>query len=759
MTDLTYFVSRELLFLLILSALGSGPATFLSVRFSPLARAAMAPALGMCVGTAIFTCTLWFFPANKTFWLVPALAILSLAAAAHRSWSAIRPIRSKNSARLLVGVLEIVLVFLLVSAPTVYTFEQNRSVGPVTYLAPDSGAYTLTIDGMVHESLRTAAASKPGTSHDLSQAYLAQYINGFQEIDIDPFEANIDAFTGIGATGTQSPFMLAALVSGALGAFAATLYFLRRRSWVAVFAATLFGGPFFLQLFFDGSEGAICGLAVLLPLAVVGLDAIAETTVANAILLALLAAGLMALYPLFVAPVALVACVVLVSLIYRRIRGPGLDQRWLRRGITFCVATVLVASVMDPVVLLRDLRYWRSANGISGANLPRYDLAASVLPGWLFQSREFYALGFTGNSAVTDVFLSVLLPVIGAVIIVIGLRRHRSAWIPLFFVCASGALAIYEYGHTRTAGYNCSYCEDRSLLPVTVALILLLALGIAALASSASLFKRTAGACVALVFLVALGISLERERVAFEQQSQFLSPSVGLVLQHLPRGGAVIELEGFDEALQNPVASFMFAYARADEADWNHVSVPADYNENTSLMYFGGLGDARPGLPNPEFHPRYRYVLTRIAGVSSDRRVLFREGAVALETRARPLEVLVDYGFSVAPLTSDSAGIPFEDVWANEPIQLIVTGVASKHTYVGLWFDLPPSTPALHVTAPHLLELRRDGQGLAVCVQTTGSTESRTADLTLPPGANERLVAVSASTHACPSRPSSLRTS
>ncbi len=34
---------------------------------------------------------------------------------------------------------------------------------------------------------------------------------------------------------------------------------------------------------------------------------------------------------------------------------------------------------------------------------------------------------------------------------------------------------------------------------------------------------------------------------------------------------------------------------------------------------------------------------------------------------------------------------PFEDVWTNEPIQVIVTGVPSRRTYVELWFTLPKS--------------------------------------------------------------------
>jgi hypothetical protein len=294
------------------------------------------------------------------------------------------------------------------------------------------------------------------------------------------------------------------------------------------------------------------------------------------------------------------------------------------------------------------------------------------------------------------------------------------------------------------------------LLPVTVALIFLLGLGIGALAASPTVLKRVAAICVACAFLVASGVTLERERVLFGEGSQFLPPAVGTVLQKLPPR-ALVELEGFDEALQNPVASFMFAYARADEADWGNVSVPADYDENTSLMYFGGLGDQRPGLPNPDFRPRYEYVLTRIAAVDTGRRVLSRDGAIALEERSQPVDALIDYGFTVAPLGSGLSGLPYEDVWANEPIQVIVTGAPSLHTYVRLWFALPASDRTVRIAAGHLVAQRLAARSLVVCLETTGPTESRVADLDIPPGTQEQLVADSASILACPSRPNALR--
>ena len=69
MTQAIEFLWREAFFLVVLAALGSAPASFLSKRFSTLGRVTMAPALGLCLGTAACTCILWFLPADQTPWM------------------------------------------------------------------------------------------------------------------------------------------------------------------------------------------------------------------------------------------------------------------------------------------------------------------------------------------------------------------------------------------------------------------------------------------------------------------------------------------------------------------------------------------------------------------------------------------------------------------------------------------------------------------------------------------------------------------
>ena len=78
-----------------------------------------------------------------------------------------------------------------------------------------------------------------------------------------------------------------------------------RRARVA--AAAALGGAFFMQLFFDGSEGAICGLAVLVPLGVLGVVAARGRQLRLLVPGTILLSGLFALYPVFLDIAALAA--------------------------------------------------------------------------------------------------------------------------------------------------------------------------------------------------------------------------------------------------------------------------------------------------------------------------------------------------------------------------------------------------------------------------------------------------------------------
>src|SRR5262249_41568154 len=157
---------------------------------------------------------------------------------------------------------------------------------------------------------------------DFVRLFWTFYASGNQNLDAAPLSANLNALVGLHGTDTQSLYLIAFLIAGALGAFAAVRYATPHPSWAAPLAGCLFAGPFFLQLTADGSQAAICGLSLMLPIAAVGADALRERRIATLVVLALLLSGLMALYPTFVSIVALAGVIALVSVgVLARARG------------------------------------------------------------------------------------------------------------------------------------------------------------------------------------------------------------------------------------------------------------------------------------------------------------------------------------------------------------------------------------------------------------------------------------------------------
>ena len=104
---------------------------------------------------------------------------------------------------------------------------------------------------------------------------------------------------GLGATDTHSPFLISILLIGALGVFAVVRAALCRPTWAAPLAGCLFAGPLFVEMFMDGSQGAIVGSAVLAPVVALGYEALRDRRTATLVLFALLVAGLQTVYPLF----------------------------------------------------------------------------------------------------------------------------------------------------------------------------------------------------------------------------------------------------------------------------------------------------------------------------------------------------------------------------------------------------------------------------------------------------------------------------
>jgi hypothetical protein len=719
---------RELVMLATLLALGSGPASFLGRRFDAAARLAMAPVLGLCLGTCVFTTLIWFTTARSTYWLLPILAVVSVAVALWRGLAIFAKsgeTPASSRARLLIrrlrprDAIALVAVCVVVTAPLNYTLHERHSVGPIGFEVWDTVGYTAEIDGMTQQSIRAAAHQNYTTARNFIDAYWEFYASGNQNLDAAPLSANFNELIGLHATDTQSLFLIVFLLVGALGAFASVRYAAPKPFWAAPLGGMLFAGPFFMQLIADGSQAAICGLSLILPIFAVGTEALCKhgRRFASIALFALLASGLIALYPLFVPGVAISTIVVLLAVAISAWRRGNLGRRTLAGATGAIFVVVAMTVVLNMVSFLRDVGYWHDVlNGAHiGSGLPQYALPVSVLPGWLLQTREFYSLTNLAHASFHEALTGVALPAILIVAILAGLwyRRWNLILIPLILACAT----LAEY---TSVNRHCSYCVDRNSLPIAPLAIGLLALGLAALVTTPRRWLRWSGVAVAIVAVVAVAARTRQERLRFADGSYFLDAGNRALLSHLPSNAGTVDIEGYGEDPGKATGELPLVYFLVSERNHGAVSVPSEYTDYASLAY---LGESNP--TNPQFSPSYRYVLTRLAGVQTGRRVIAQTGSLALEERAGPLDATVVSGIAIPPVRQDAQGL----AWVEGPVHLLLVGGGPSPAWISLRFRA-----TVPVTVPHQPGVQarsKPGGELTACVRATGKAPVRKATIAL----------------------------
>jgi hypothetical protein len=703
-------LARELLFVVLLAAIGSGPAAFLPERYDGVARLALAPVLGLCVGVCVTVTLVYFAPTADTGWVVIPLALVSIAVAARRRLPRARWVSGR-------GIVQLAVVVVVILGSFDFPLAVRHTVGPDGgYAIADTAGYLSEINGEVHHSIRDADHIQPPYA-DLGVGYWAGYAQGNQELDVSALESNVNELIGVGATDTQSPFLIAVLLIGGLGVFAVVLAVGRQPIWAAL-AGCIFAGPLFAELFMDGSEAAIVGCAVFAPLAALGWEAVRCRRPATFVLFALLVAGLQTLYPLFVPPVVVAAVVVLAAVVIGRLRR-GLPTRSELLTATWQLAMVVaLACAFTPVAFLRNARYWISIlNGtFSLAGPPAYALPVNVLPGWILQTREFYNLPDLSSATAGQFLLGALIPLMLIAVIVFAARRHREA---LMMVVIAGGAALLAYYTWSSRG--CGYCVQRNLIPVGALAAPVIGLGLAAIATLRSPVRIPLAVAIALVAIVAIGHEgiVERQRLA--NGSYLLDNQDRVAMSALPARSGPVELEGFGQG-PSPPMEVPVVYNLVDERTDGQVSVATDRDDNRGLLYLGGTQPL-----GPSFHSNYRYVLTRLAGISTGRRIVARDGPIALEERTQPLDVTVTGGVLVAAARLDPTGTAW--VTPALPLHFLVAGSSPGHT---AWISLVlEATVPVHVGHEPGVSSVRSGDTLRICLPAVGAPPVREAGVQL----------------------------
>lgn len=720
----TDLLAREAALLAVLLTFGAGPASFLSKRFDAAGRLAMAPILGFSLGTCLTTSVLQFAPAQQTYWMLIPIALLSVGVAARRTVRAhgARVFRAHLSLR---DVVQLMVVCVAVAGPLTYTLHSRHTVGPAAYTYTDVDNYVGETDGARTTSI---ADARKAWSHseqtgarfaDLAQWDWSFFASFNANPNAAPLEANLNTLLGQGATATNSAFMIVLLLAGALGVFAAVRYATGSRTWIAALAGAMFGGPLFLELWFDTFQAAIMALGLIMPFVILGCEALRSPRLANLALLALVLASLFTIYPVLV-PILIVASMLVLGwgALARLRRGKSLRAQ--ARSATIPIATVAgLVLVFDNVGFPHVLGYYHKLLN-NTVPLPRvgWHLPIQVLPGWLLQTREFWNMPTFTTGDFKQILLGVLLPIVFFGFIVLGLRRYRAG---LVLVALAGVCALVaEYAYTSRSA--CTYCAERDLLPLAPIVIVLVALGLATALAMPQRWARLLGAAGAVIALVAVGQRARVELIRFANGSYFLDSANRSVLAHLPRKARAIQLEGYGQTLHGQ-AEQPLVYYLANERARGHVSIILGANVNNSLEYLD-FGVVKPA--GPEFHSNYDYVLTRFAGIKTGRRLIARSGAIALEQRTQPLDV-TPYSGLAAPLARiDSSGTAW--VQPGTPLEFYVVGNAGSHVWTRLTFRT--SEPVETAPQPGLT-YRQQGDTLVACVTSTGPAPIRRATIQL----------------------------
>ncbi len=716
----TQLATSEAALLAMLVALGSGPAALLPASFDAATRIALAPILGFCLGTCVMTTTLEFVPAQDSY---PLLVVVALASAAFAAWRRLgAPARGRPSLR---DAAQLLVVCVAVAGPLTVVLHDRHTVGPAAYYFTDVDNYVAVQEAAGTTSLREARRAweemeRTGEPFaDLTQ-FIFAFIGEFgSNLDATPLHANVNELLGRSSIDTYAPFLIVLLLAGALGAFATVRRIAGEPTWTATLAGASFGGALFLELWFDGFQAGLIALGLLLPAVLLGAEALRDRRAANLVLVALVLATFITVYPLFVPPLALVGGVALLSRA-RAERRAGAGVRELGRSLAApALAVVALTAVFDPVALLRTIGYYAKVVG-GGFPFPRvgFRLPPEVLPGWLFQTREFWFLVPFDAATPKTLLLGVLIPLAFAAFAAVAVRRHRIALALLALAAVFSLLAWVAYESADA----CTYCAQRYLLALAPILAVLLALGLAHALRSPSRAWRLSAIAGAVLAVLALGQRARVELDRFADTSFFFDSSSRSALESLPDDGRPLHLEGY-WAGPHAQAEQPLAYHLAGDRAPGRVSISLGTAYNNAVQYLT-LGPTR--APGPEFRSDYRYLLTRFSGVAGDRRLIVRRGAVSLMRRTSALDVTPYDGLTIAP--GDGSGVPFVRPAATIGFHVVGRG-AGRPAWARLTFA---TTVPVAVPAQRGVRARAVRGRLTVCVRATGRAPIRAATLSLP---------------------------
>jgi hypothetical protein len=722
---------RELLLFVTIALIGAGPALLLrSGEATITSRLALAPGFGLAIGAGVLMLVDFFVPLRHAwFFTVVPLAAIGLAMA---MWSARRDgLRLRVSLR---GLVAITAIGLVAAGVGNYALHGKYTLAPVGYGVFDAPGYVTYIEGYESRTNDKPLAATPGdwtlpkynneawnAPWDLAQRYGWAY--KFQHTSSDAVAATVTGLGGWAPWTMLSAFMVVLFAAGALGAYGLAGV-VGVRGLPQVLAGLLYAGPVVYTVMNDGSQGLLAGLAVLPAVISATILAFERPGKRSAALAGVAFGGLQAVYPELlagaIAGLGLGLVGILVLAWGRRARRP------ITRAAVLRVAGLLaLAAVAGAMVAPRTLPWtWNYVAAGSYKGLAKgvihYNMELRFLPGWLYQTREFYTFAFLRPSGIVQTLVGTVLPLVLIVVsgyAFVALRRARFLIGLIVFLCAQALVT--------SSTLHCTYCAQRTLLALSPIVPVLLAGGLGALMALGGR-RRDLGVALgtlALVVVIATGwTSMQRFRTGLISMPSNRLEKLADAIHNDTSGG--IAMEGFDAV---PLVSWLelpVAYNMVKQANPQRISIIADANEYGGFSFYG----TRPA-DDPSWSPDYKWVLSRLGGFDHSRQEIFRQGPISLQRRVEPFDVIVESGVAVDQQSLDAAGVP----WIQTPhdqMQLhqdafTLRVAASDPGTAYVRFELHGGKDLRVKKTPGMVQKRPAEGVLEVCVPATGPAKTR----------------------------------
>jgi hypothetical protein len=690
----------------VLTALGSGPALALARSVLPASPILLAPCIGVALAGAGLVSAWPFMTMDTAAW-----AVLVPACLASLGWAVVS-VRRHGIGDLTEVTVPGAFVALGVLISTLPALLRG-TVGPTSLFVLDAVGY-LPIDQWMRDAREGTPITPFMERWDMSGAKGWEYSHHGARVGVSAINGSVSAL--FETTPDQTHLAFLAVLFGLLPL---SVWIVARGVGIGRVGASVgaaFGlSPALYTMVADSTLANLTGLVLIAPLLLVAGLAAARGGFRLCVLAGILLGGLIADFPEYLSPTAVVAGLAAVMLVIVRVREKSFTRVWvmaiLTRSALTLAAVVLVwwFPIRRAEVYVSQLLKHPDASTFAG--LPPRFITLKDFGAWAFGVLHLYQLPrFAILSSPREAF-AIILPILLGVLVIWGSARLGLWRATLLLAPVAISIPLALEAHDRYQGGHCEYCEWKALTYI----LPFLAIGVAA--GSDRIWRairqrrgtwRLAAIAAGLVPLTGVAaLAYANERLG---EAVYESPAV-----------LTNDLREVTASIGKLPAPRRVLIDAPDADNQSPFQLPATYNllRQTPDTYisFDASGIAPSYLyplylPIPKYYSStYRYVLTPFAGMATGRRVLERRGNFSLEER-RKIDVTIARTGWTLDTHQGAAAIP----WLQSPIRLWIASPTARHVTLRISLDRP-----LHDRATLTFATER-GRPLRVVPNADGST-------------------------------------